>query len=83
LGFDFLSYRFPSRFLCCISLLLHIVGGIGKWGGRFGTVSHSEWSSGRAAAPANLISAHCWLVHVEGYFPFLLRVSLTPLLVTY
>jgi hypothetical protein len=29
--------------------------------------------------PQTLISAHCWLVHVEGFFLFVLRVSLTPL----
>ncbi|KAH6636130.1 hypothetical protein F5144DRAFT_166816 [Chaetomium tenue] len=46
-------------------------------GGRAGTVSHTEWSSGRTTAPANLIPA--LLAGPCGGLYFVLRVSLTPL----
>jgi len=46
-------------------------------GGRVGTVSHSQWSSGRTTAPANLIPA--LLAGPCGGLYFVLRVSLTPL----
>ena len=49
-------------------------------GGRFGTVSHSQWSSGRTTAPANpnictLLAGPCGGLD----FISVLRVSLTPL----
>ncbi|KAK4106126.1 hypothetical protein N658DRAFT_7772 [Parathielavia hyrcaniae] len=48
-------------------------------GGRFGTVSHSQWSSGRATAPANPnICTVGWSMWRASFF-FVLRVSLTPL----
>ena len=59
---------------CCIRVSFMGSGN----GGRFGTVSHSQWSSGRTTAPANpnictLLAGPC-----GGLF-FVLRVSLTPL----
>ena len=62
---------------CCISLLHHR-----SWSRQMGAglvrfrISVVQWGT---TAPANLISAHCWLVHVEGFFSLLLSVSLTPL----
>ena len=75
-GLRFLGDCYSSGFLLHFaSAALSFMGSAN--GGRFGTVSHSQWSSGRTTAPANLIPA--LLAGPCGGLYFVLRVSLTPL----
>ena len=67
---------------CCISLLLHnmFMGWARQMGAGLVRFRIHSGPVGGPPLPQTLISAHCWLVHVEGFsFFFILRVSLTPL----